>query len=139
MKLIICVLFTVFIAKNVLAQENTQILTICDSDVCKKVDKEADFKGGVNEWRNYLTHNLDASIPIENNAPHGTYEVLVKFIVNKDGSITNVTPLTHFGYGMENEAVRIIKRGPKWIPASQNGQYVKSYKIQPVTFVLQWI
>jgi protein TonB len=37
---------------------------------------------------------------------------------------------------MEEEVMRVIKRGPKWIPASQNGRLVKAYRKQPVTFVV---
>jgi protein TonB len=38
---------------------------------------------------------------------------------------------------MEDEAVKTIKRGPKWVPAQQNGRQVKAYRKQPITFVVQ--
>lgn len=43
-------------------------------------------------------------------------------------------PLTKYGYGMEQEVIRILKRSPKWIPAKQFGRAVSAYRIQPVTF-----
>jgi protein TonB len=38
---------------------------------------------------------------------------------------------------MEDEAAKIIKKGPKWTPAQQNGRQVKAYRKQPITFVVQ--
>ncbi len=43
---------------------------------------------------------------------------------------------TSFGYGMEEEVIRIIKKGPKWTPASVNGKHVNAYRRQPVTFAV---
>ena len=42
--------------------------------------------------------------------------------------------MTNHGYGMEEEAMRVIKKGPKWTPAVQNGRSVKAYRKQPITF-----
>jgi protein TonB len=61
---------------------------------------------------------------------------VVQFIVDKDGNVSEVKALTSHGYGMEEEAVRVIKRGPKWTPAIQNGRQVKAYRKQPITFVV---
>src|SRR5262249_30826974 len=43
---------------------------------------------------------------------------------------------TDFGHGMEEKVVEIIKKGPKWAPAIQNGKNVKAYRKQPVTFLV---
>jgi periplasmic protein TonB len=56
--------------------------------------------------------------------------------VDKGGNISDVKALTSHGYGMEEEAVRAIKRGPKWTPAIQNGRNVNAYRQQPITFVV---
>ena len=45
--------------------------------------------------------------------------------------------MTNFGYGMEQEVIRIMKKSPMWTPASQNDKTVKAYRKQPVTFVLE--
>ena len=60
----------------------------------------------------------------------------ILYIVNSDGSISDVSALTNHGYGMEAEAIRLIKNSPKWIPAMQNGKKVNAYRKQPVTFQL---
>ena len=104
--------------------------------VFEKVEVESNFPGGATMWRKYLERNLNALVPIDNGAPVGTYTVVVQFIVDKNGFISEVEPLTSFGYGMEEEVVRIIKKGPTWEPAIFNGKPVKAYRKQPVTFVV---
>jgi Gram-negative bacterial TonB protein C-terminal len=100
-------------------------------------EEEADFPGKTNAWRQYLEKNLNPNVPVYNKAPAGIYQVKVRFIVNKDGTIEDITPLTNHGYGMEKEVIRVLKKGPKWIPAVQYGRKVKAYRMQPVTFVVQ--
>lgn len=107
-----------------------------ENKIFNKVEVEAEFPGGQTAWRRYLTNNLNSQTPVENNAGPGTYTVIVRFIVSKDGSISDVTPETKVGYGMEDEAVRIIKKGPKWTPALQNGRNVNAYRRQPITFLV---
>jgi len=108
-----------------------------DNQIFTKVEQDAQFPGGDAAWKRYLERNLNASAPIDNGAPEGTYTVIVKFIVSKDGSISDVAAETNFGYGMEEEAVRAIKNGPNWKPGLQNGRNVNSYRRQPITFVVE--
>jgi protein TonB len=107
-----------------------------ENKVFTKVENEAEFPGGQGAWANYLRKNLNANAPVDNGAPEGTYTVIIRFIVSKDGSISDVTPETKFGYGMEDEAAKIIKKGPRWKPALQNGRNVNAYRRQPITFVV---
>ena len=105
-----------------------------DSLLC--VEKEAHFAGNDQSWRKFLEKNLDPEVPVRNRAPEGTYTVIVQFVVDKDGQITDFKPLTKFGFGMEEEVVRILKKSPPWISAIQFGRNVKAYRKQPVTFVV---
>jgi protein TonB len=107
-----------------------------ENKIFNKVEVEASFPGGESAWRRYLQNNLDANTPVDNGASEGTYQVIVRFIVSKDGSISDVVAETSFGHGMEAEAVKIIKKGPKWTPALQNGRNVNAYRRQPITFVV---
>jgi len=107
-----------------------------DNKVFEKVEVEAAFRGGEKEWRNYLNRNLDVNVPVKNGCKQGTYAVIVQFIVAKDGKVSDVRALTDHGFGMEEEAMRMIKKGPDWIPAIQNGHNVKAYRRQPFTFVI---
>jgi len=99
-----------------------------------KVEIEAAFPGGMDAWRKYLERNLNAQIPILKKAPSETYTVIIQFIVNLDGSVSDARALTKHGYGMEEEAIRAIEKGPKWLPAIQNGRQVVAYRKQPITF-----
>lgn len=105
--------------------------------VFEKVDVEATFSGGEKAWRKYLEQNLNPNVPVENSAPVGIYTVIVQFIVDKTGAVSDIKTLTNFGYGMEQEVIRIMKQSPMWTPASQNNRTVKAYRKQPITFVLE--
>ena len=108
-----------------------------EGKIFEKVDVEATFPGGGKEWEKYLIKNLNPLVPVDNGAPIGIYTVIVQFIVDKTGTISDIKTLTNFGYGVENEVIRIIKRSPPWIPAKQNNRTVKAYRKQPVTFVIE--
>ncbi|NOT49701.1 MAG: energy transducer TonB [Chitinophagaceae bacterium] len=105
-----------------------------ENKIFDKVEIEASFPGGDSKWRQYLERNLNANVPVDNNAAEGTYTTVIQFVVDKEGNISDVRAITNHGYGMEEEAIRVIKRGPKWTPAVQNGRQVKAYRKQPITF-----
>jgi len=104
-----------------------------ENQVFTKVEIEASFAG---DWGRFLTRTLNAETPVNNGAPPGQYTVIVQFIVDKSGNISDVKALTNHGYGMEEEAVRAIKKAQKWNPAVQNGRQVNAYRKQPITFVV---
>ena len=108
-----------------------------DDRIFSVVEEEATYQGGMTAWVEFLSKNLRASVPVNRHAPAGTYKVIIQFIVSKDGSLSNIEPLTHFGYGMEEEVIRILKKSHKWLPAVQNGRKVNAYRKQPVTFVVE--
>ena len=108
-----------------------------ENKIFEKVEVEASFPGGDAAWRKFLERNLRGDVASENGAPAGTYTVVVQFVVDKEGNVSDVKPLTSHGYGMEDEAVRVIKKGPQWKPAIQNGRNVKAYRRQPITFQIE--
>ncbi|MBI3137373.1 MAG: energy transducer TonB [Sphingobacteriales bacterium] len=105
-----------------------------ENKIFDKVEIEAAFPGGDSKWRQYLERNANGQVATDNGAPEGTYTTVVQFVVDKEGNISDVRALTNNGYGMEEEAIRVIKKGPKWNPAIQNGRQVKAYRKQPITF-----
>jgi len=91
------------------------------------------------KWSEFLQKNL---LPFVKNAnangiKPGTYTVKLRFIVNKDGSLSDFTALNDPGNGMAKKVVEMIKDSPKWEPALQNGKPVNAYHTQPITFVIQ--
>jgi protein TonB len=61
---------------------------------------------------------------------------MVRFLVERDGSIENVKALNDPGYGLARGAEQVVKSGPKWKPGIQNGNKVRSYHTQPIAFVI---
>jgi protein TonB len=104
------------------------------------VQIEAAFPGGTEAWKKYLEKFLDPQLPAEKGAPEGRYTVLIEFVVDKEGNLSDIKALTNLGYGMEEEAIRVIKqtmnKGIRWSPAEQNGMKVKAFRKQPITFVV---
>ena len=96
--------------------------------------KDAQFPGGAEAWKRFLERNLDGFTPVKNGAPAGNYTVILQFIVDTTGNISNIKAITNKGFGLEAEAVRVIKKSGKWIPAKQFGKSVKAYRKQPLTF-----
>lgn len=96
-----------------------------------KVENEAAFPGGSQAWTKYIVTKITAVIDSLTEKDFGT--CVVKFIVDKDGSITNVEATTMKDTRLAMIAVDAIKTGPKWIPATQNDHIVASYRLQPVT------
>lgn len=107
-----------------------------EPEIFEKVEIEASFPGGMEKWARYLERSLFGTNPSDEGAPEGTFTTIVQFVVDVDGSISNVVSLTNHGYGMEEAAIRTIKKGPKWNPAIQNGRQVKAYRKQMITFVV---
>jgi len=100
----------------------------------KTVQIEAKFPGGAGAWQKYLERNLNSNVPVDNGAPPGNYTVIVSFLVDKGGNISEVQSLNDPGYGTAGEAVRVIKKGPAWTPAVQNGRNVIYRQKQSITF-----
>ena len=100
------------------------------------VQSEAKFPGGVDAWRIYLERNLNTNMPVDNGAAAGNYTVIVSFVVDKDGNISDVQALNDPGYGTAQEAIRVIKKSKQWTPALQNGRSVTYRQKQSITFVV---
>lgn len=96
-----------------------------------KVEIDASYTG---DWKKFLERNLVGEVPVDNGAAPGTYTVVVQFIVDASGNVSDIKPVTNYGHGMEQEAMRVIKKSGKWNPARQNSQLVKAYRKQPITF-----
>jgi TonB-dependent SusC/RagA subfamily outer membrane receptor len=107
-----------------------------ENKVSEKLDVPPSFPGGDTEWRKFLEKNIDATVPVKYGAPAGSYKVELQFIVNIDGSISDLKALSNKGYGMEEECLRMMKLSPNWLPATETGKKVAAYKKQPITFVV---
>jgi antitoxin component YwqK of YwqJK toxin-antitoxin module len=108
-----------------------------DSDlVFTSIQIIASFPGGPSAWKKYLEQNLQGDLPWRNGAPKGRYTVIVSFLVEKDGSISEVKTENNPGFGTSEESIRVVCKGPKWKPAMQNGRTVKYRARQSITFLV---
>ncbi|MGV3657881.1 MAG: energy transducer TonB [Chitinophagaceae bacterium] len=90
------------------------------------------FPGGKEAWLRFLSRQLRAPSDM---APGEKRSVLIRFLVSANGSITGFEVLQSGGSAFDNEVIRVLKNGPKWKPALENGLPVSRTFTQPVTFV----
>ena len=108
-----------------------------DDKVFTQVENEAKFPGGDTAWRKYLTTHINVNTPVDEGWAAGTHKIIVQFIVDKDGSISDIKTDNYLNSKTAQQCIDLIKKGPRWIPAVQNGRIVKAYKKQPITFVIE--
>lgn len=99
------------------------------------VEQPAEFPGGQAALMRWLNNNMRYPEAAQQNDIQG--RVIVKFVVEKDGSIGNVQIAKGVDKDLDREALRVVKKMPKWQPGKNNGQAVRSYFNLPVTFRLQ--
>jgi len=97
---------------------------------------EANFPGGLKAWKTYLKVNINKDIPNINDAPPGEYMIQIEFFIEADGTTGRFKAITKYGYGMEDELIRVIKNCPKWEPASLNNINKPSLRRQTITFTI---
>ena len=100
--------------------------------VYTKVEIKPAFPGGDSSWVQSLENKLNQSVRANRRVKKGKYIVSVQFVVDRNGSISDVKALTSNGYGMEAEVLRAIKKKAKWLPSSQ-GVPVKPYRTSSST------
>jgi len=98
------------------------------------VQNPARFPGGIEAWKRYLERNLVYPDAAQERGTQAT--VFVSLVVDKNGKVSEVQALNNPGDGLAEEAVRIIKKGPDWVPAEQNGNKVAYRFQQGITFML---
>jgi periplasmic protein TonB len=90
--------------------------------------------GGLPAFYAYVRDHLKYPAPAKRMDIEG--KVFVQFIVEKDGSITDVQTAKGIGAGCDEEAVRVVSSSPKWKPAKQRGKAVRQRMVLPITFIL---
>lgn len=99
------------------------------------VEQNPEFSGGYEAMLKFLTSHMIYPALAQESGIQGT--VFVQFVVSKTGKISNVKILRGIGGGCDEEAVRVVKEMPNWIPGRQNGQAVPVMFQIPVKFQLQ--
>ena len=98
------------------------------------VDEEPEFPGGIEAMYCYLASNI--VYPDEAKAENIQGLVMVNFVIEKDGSVSNIKLLRDIGGGCGDEAVRVVQAMPRWKPGHQSGRRVRTSFNLPVNFKL---
>lgn len=108
---------------------------ISDDEIFTTVEELPEFPGGTTALMAYLNKEITyPTLALEQNI-YG--RVLCSFIVNRDGSIDQIEILRSVDPQLDNEAIRVIKKMPKWKPGKQRGRPVRARFMMPVTFHLR--
>lgn len=102
--------------------------------VFTSVEKNPDFPGGLEAFGRYLGKSIRYPAVARENNTQG--RVIVQFVVERDGSLTDIKVLRGIGDGCDEEAVRVLKASPHWSPGIQNGRPVRCSYTVPISFTL---
>ncbi|WP_282786858.1 energy transducer TonB [Flavobacterium croceum] len=94
------------------------------------VEQAPEFPGGIAKFYAFVGKNYDVEAIGE---PGLNGKVIVSFLVDKDGSISEVKAIKDIGFGTGKEAEKVLRKCPKWIPAEQNGRKVACRYQLPIT------
>ena len=108
---------------------------IATEPVKPKVEQMPSYPGGNGALMQYLSSHIKYPVIAEENGIQG--RVICTFVVERDGSITDVRIAKSVDPSLDKEAMRVVSSMPKWIPGKQNGSAVRVKYTLPVTFRLQ--
>jgi len=99
------------------------------------VEQEPTPSGGMGKFYDYLSKNIHYPAVAKENNVQG--KVFLTFVVERDGSLTDVKVLRGIGSGCDEEAMRVLRNAPHWKPGIQNGRPVRVQYNVPISFTLQ--
>ena len=111
-----------------------QLAAVSADQVFTVVEEMPAYKGGLEALGSFLGSNIQYPESARKNGTEGT--VFTQFIVNTDGSMSDITVMKGIGNGCDEEAVRVLKAMPPWIPGMQNGKAVKVRFVLPIKYKL---
>jgi protein TonB len=116
---------------------NSDVKAVTEEDPNKiftAVEKDPAFKGGIEKFYAYLSKNIHYPAIAKENNVQG--KVFVTFVVERDGSLTDIKVVRGIGSGCDEEAKRVLASSPKWTPGIQNGRPVRVQYTMPISFTL---
>ena len=115
-------------------EEHVKVADESETKVFDVVEQQPEFPGGNSALMKYLNDNIVYPVVAQENGIKG--KVTLKFVVNRDGLVSNIQILKGVDPSLDKEAIRVVQSMPKWIPGKQNGKAVNVYFTLPVTFQL---
>ena len=108
---------------------------VVEQEIFKIVEEMPSYPGGEQKLMEYVAKNIKYPQIARETGIQG--RVYVNFVVEPDGSVSNVSVLRGIGGGCDEEAMRVVKNMPKWKPGKQRGKAVRVQYMLPVNFKLQ--
>jgi periplasmic protein TonB len=108
-------------------EERPEIFTV--------IEVPAQPEGGLPKFYKFIAQNLQYPKLARKKGIEG--KVYVQFVVERDGTISDVAVLIGIGGGCDEEAVRVVSMSPKWIPGMQKGKPVRQMMVLPMNFALK--
>jgi len=105
---------------------NNKVYKAGDSEI-----KQPEFPGGMLEFYKFVGQRFKISEEVSKNKIDT--KIYMQFMVEKDGSLSEITIVKDAGYGLGEEAIRVLKLSPNWIPGSENGKPVRVLYSLPIT------
>lgn len=106
--------------------------TVGDNTIYKTegVEVKPEFIGGWGEWQEFIKKNF---VTPEVDGQRIKGKVYVSFVIEKDGSISDIKILRDIGYNSGKEAIKVLKKMPKWKPGQRNGENVRCFFPMPIS------
>jgi TonB family protein len=105
-----------------------------DNQVFAVLETQPKFPGGIQNFLQYIGKNV--KYPVEDWKNNLQGKVVVQFVIETNGSLTDIKAIRSPSNAMSEEAVRVVSTSPKWIPGMQGGSYVRSQFTVPISFTL---
>ena len=116
------------------AKNDKEITDDSDNQLFQVVEKMPEFTGGKQAMYKYISNNI--KYPKQAKTENIQGKVFIEFIIEKDGKISNVKVKRGIGGGCDEEALRVIRNMPNWIPGKQRGESVRVVYTIPIKFSL---
>ena len=127
-------IFTISLCFNNARAQNKPVKSPNNNDiVIDPISPSPQFPGGNKAWGRFLMKNLKWPA----NGPDDTFgRVIVSFFVEKDGRLTSFKVERGLGKTFDDEALRVLEKSPRWIPATINGKPVTAKYLVPINFTM---
>ena len=103
-------------------------------DVYIVVEMPPQFPGGEEKMMQYIAKKIEYPREARENGIQG--RVVIQFVIDEKGRVTDAKVIKGIGYGCDEEALRVVNKMPKWTPGAQRGKIVKVRYVLPINFVL---
>ncbi len=102
-------------------------------DLYEQLEKKPEYKGGIKALDKFIRKNFHPSPEAMRAKITGT--VHIEFLLNEDGSISEPLSLVPVGYGIDEEAIRVVERmGGQWLPAIEDGKPIAVHWVVPIRY-----